>query len=164
MELTLTSIIVRLSVMYLAALVLVRLSGKQSIGELATMDFVVVTILGDGLDTVIYGEVPVVNGVVYLAALVSLHLLVSYVSSRSKQVFRLVNSPARLMIHHGMVQDGGLQAERIRPEDVASHMREKGADQLQEVKEAWLETNGRLSVVRTSAGKPLQKQDLKLLK
>lgn len=164
MELTLPSIIVRLSVMYLFALAMVRLSGKQSIGELATMDFVVVTILGDGIDTVIYGEVPLMNGVVYLSTLVCLHLLVSQASSRSNQVFRLVNSPARLMVHNGMVQGSSLQAERMRPEDVASHMREKGADQLQEVKEAWLETNGRLSVVRATASRPVRKQDLKLLK
>jgi uncharacterized membrane protein YcaP (DUF421 family) len=162
MELTLTSIIVRLSVMYLVALALVRLSGKQSIGELATMDFVVVTILGDGFDTVIFGEVPIANGIVYFATLVFLHILVSYVSSRSKLVFRLANSPARLMIQNGMVQSDGLAAERIPPEEVASHMREKGVDVLQEVKEAWLETNGRLSVVRKAASRPLQKQDLKL--
>jgi uncharacterized membrane protein YcaP (DUF421 family) len=164
MELTLTSIIVRISVMYLAALALVRLAGKQSIGELATMDFVVVTILGDGLDSVIYGEVPVMDGVIYLATIVFLHLLVSYVSSRSKLAFRVFNSPARLMIQHGMVQHSGLAAERMRPEEVASHMRERGEDLLHEVKEAWLESNGRLSVVRTTASRPVQKQDLRLLK
>ena len=63
MELTLNSILIRTSAMFLIALILMRLSGKQSIGELATMDFVVITILGDGFDTIIYGEQPIIAGV-----------------------------------------------------------------------------------------------------
>ena len=164
MELTLTSILVRVSVMYIVALALIRLSGKQSIGELSTMDFIVTTILGDAFDTVIYGEVPILNGVVYFTTIVLVHMLSSFLASRNELFFRLTNSPPTLVIHNGMVQGDGLQVERFRPETVASEMRLKGEDQLREVKEAWLEIDGRLSVVKNSSSKPVQKQDLKLLR
>lgn len=163
MELTLASILVRVSAMYLIGLLFMRLSGKQSIAELSTMDFIVITILGDGLDTVIYGEASIIEGAVYFATIVLIHMLVSYFSSRSMLFFRLANSPAMLMIHNGMVQSDGLRVERMRPEDVASNMRERGEDQLVEVKEAWLETNGKLSVIKQNASRPVQKQDLKLI-
>ena len=127
------------------------------------MDFIVTTILGDALDTIIYGEKPILVGVVYFVSIALIHILVCTLSSRSRLFFRLANSPATLMIQNGIVQGDGLRAERMRPEDVAANMRERGEDKLEEVKEAWLEPNGTLSVVRQSFSKPVQKQDLKLL-
>jgi uncharacterized membrane protein YcaP (DUF421 family) len=160
MQLTLVSILVRVTVMYVIALVLMRLLGKPSIGDLSSMDFVVTTILGDAFDTIIFGEKPILTGMVYFVTIALLHMLVSYLASRSDPVFRLINSPARLMIQNGMPQGDGMQMERMRPEDIAWNLRECGEDQLSNVKAAWLENNGKLSVVRTPASKPVQKQDL----
>jgi uncharacterized membrane protein YcaP (DUF421 family) len=164
MELTFTSILIRVSVMYLLALILIRISGKHSVGELSTMDFVVITILGDPFDSVIYSEVTIEEGAVAFTTIVLLHLLVSFLSSRSHLIFRLVSSPPTTLIQNGIVLGNGLQVEKLRPETVASDMRLKGEDRLEEVKEATLETNGKLSVLRNTPSKPAQKQDLKLFR
>lgn len=161
MDITLTSILLRVSAMYVIALTLVRILGKQSISELSTMDFVVITILGDGLDTILYGEQPIIMGVVYFVTITFLHMLTGYFASRSDLFFRLTNSPATLMIHNGRVQSDGLRVERMRPEEIAANLREKGEDQLEEVKEAWIEHSGKLSIVKKTFAKPVQKQDLK---
>ncbi len=52
MDLDLTGIALRVSVMYIFALVLVRMAGKQSLGQLTPMDFVVTLIIGDLFDDV----------------------------------------------------------------------------------------------------------------
>ena len=161
-DLTFTSILVRATAMFFIGLALMRISGKQSIGELSTMDFVVITILGDGFDTIIYGEQPIIAGVVYFVSIVLIHLLVSFLSSRNDLFFRLTNSPATLLVQNGMVQGDGLRVERMRPEDIASNIRERGEDQLEEVKEAWIENNGKLSILKKDSSKPVQKQDLGL--
>jgi len=164
MDLTLPSILIRVSAMYLIALAFVRILGKPSIGELSTMDFVVTMILGDGLDSVIYGEVSILQGAVYLATIVLAHLLVGYLSSRSVSIFRLFNSPPRRLIQEGTVLRQALQLERMRMETVESEMRINREDQLEEVKEATLEPNGKLSVVKNTPAKPIQKKDLKLFR
>ena len=150
--------------MYVLALVLIRISGKQSVGELSSMDFVMITILGDGLDSVIFSEVSIIKGSVAFITLTLTHILVRYLSSRSKLIFRLAASPPTLMIENGIVLGEGLRVERERPETLAAEMRLMGVDQLEEVKEAWLEENGKLSVVKNTPSKSIQKQDLKLLK
>ena len=164
MELTLLSILIRVSAMYLIALVFIRIVGKPSIGELSTMDFVVLTILGDGFDSVIYGEIPILQGVVSFATIVLAHLLVSYLSSQSMFIFRLANSPPRILIRKGAVLGEALQAERMRMEIVESEMRLNREDQLEEVKAATLEPNGKLSIVKDTASKSAQKKDLKLFR
>ncbi len=163
MEITFTSILVRVSAMYMIALVLVRLSGKQSIGELSTMDFVVITLLGDPFDTVIFSDVTLAEGVVAFSTITLLHLLVTFVSSRSETFYRLVSSPPRMLIQQGRVQGDMLAMERMRPETLASDVRLKGDDPLVEVQDAWLESNGKVSVLKNNPSKPARKQDLKLL-
>ena len=163
MEITFTSILIRVTAMFLLALFLVRISGKQSIGELSTMDFVVITILGDPFDSVIYSEVTIAEGVVAFSTVTLLHILVTFLTSRSNTFFRIVSSPPRLLIENGMVQGNGLAIERQRPEILASEMRLNGEDQLQEVQEARLESNGKLSVLKKPSSKTAQKQDLKTL-
>jgi uncharacterized membrane protein YcaP (DUF421 family) len=164
MELTFTSILIRVSVMYVFALALIRLTGKQSVSELSTMDFVVITILGDPFDSVIYSEVTLAQGLVSFTTIALLHLLVRILASRSDSFFRLVSSPPRTMIQNGTYVKRALQAERMRMDSVESQMRLKGEDQLAELKEAWLEENGKLSVIRNTPSRPAQKQDRKLLR
>lgn len=161
--LTLTSIIVRLSVMYLLALGLIRISGKQSVGELAAMDFVVINILGDAFDTVIFGEVPVLQGVVYFVSITLLHIGVTFLTSRNLLIFRLFTSPARRLIHNGLVSTDGLQREWVRPETVAWELRLKGQDNLLDVQEATLEPEGKVSVIRKLSKRLVQKKELKYL-
>lgn len=163
MEITFTSILVRVSAMYMIALVLVRLSGKQSIGELSTMDFVVITLLGDPFDTVIFSDVTLAEGVVAFSTITLLHLLVTFVASHSEIFYRIVSSPPRMLIQQGRVQGDMLAMERMRPEMLACDLRLKGEDQLAEVQEAWLESNGKVSVLKNTPSKPVQKQDQKRL-
>ncbi len=163
MEITFTSILIRVSAMYLIALLLVRLSGKQSIGELSSMDFVVITLLGDPFDSVIYSEVTLAEGVVAFTTITLMHLLVTFGSSRSESFYRLVSSPPRRLIQQGRVQGDMLAMERLRPETLASDLRLKGEDRLVEVQEAWLESNGKVSVLKNTPDEPARKQDLKLL-
>ena len=163
MEITFTSILIRVTAMYLLALVLVRISGKQSIGELSTMDFVVITILGDPFDSVIYSEVTISEGAVAFSTVTLLHILVTFLTSHNNTLFNIIAAPPRLLIENGMVQGNGLAIERQRPEILASEMRINGEDQLQEVQEARLESNGKLSVLKKISSKTAQKQDLELL-
>ena len=97
-ELNLTGIIFRVSVMYLYALVLVRIAGKQSIGQLTAMDFVVTLIIGDLFDDVFWAEVPVLQGMVAFVIIVLAHVLVTFISSRNIRFYRLVTSPERVLV------------------------------------------------------------------
>ena len=164
MELTFASILIRASVMYLYALVVIRLSGKQSIGQLSSMDFVVATILGDCFDSVIYSEVTIAEGLVAFGTLAIVHFLVSYASTRSLFVFRLFNSPPRMLVQNGTLLKEGLQNEWMNVETIEAEMRLKGEDQLEEVREARLETEGQLSILKNDPSKPVQKQDAQLLR
>jgi uncharacterized membrane protein YcaP (DUF421 family) len=64
-------------------LLVVRLAGKRTIREGTPFDFLVALMLGDFPDDVIWGEVPVAQGVVAIGSVMRLHVMVSYASYRS---------------------------------------------------------------------------------
>jgi uncharacterized membrane protein YcaP (DUF421 family) len=164
MELDLTGIIFRVSVMYLYALALVRVSGKQTLGQLTPMDFVVTLIIGDLFDDVFWVEVPIVQGLVAFATIVLVHMLVTLIASRNASLYWLLASPARLLVKEGRLIQESLQLERIRAEDVQFELRLKGEEHMREVKKARLEPSGQVSVIKNPSNKPVQKKDKRLFR
>jgi uncharacterized membrane protein YcaP (DUF421 family) len=162
MELNLVGIVFRVSIMYLYALALVRISGKQTLGQLTPMDFVVTLIIGDLFDDVFWGEVPIVLAMVGFATIVLAHLLVNFIASRNRSIYRTIASPARLLVEEGKLVQKSLQLERIRPDEVHSDIRLKGEEHLREIKEARLEPNGQVSVLKKPSSKSVQKKDKRL--
>lgn len=163
-DLEITGIIVRVSVMYLYALALVRIAGKQSIGQLTAMDFVITTIIGDLFDDVFWAEVPVAQAMVAFAVLIFVHMLFTFISSRSIRFYRLATSPERLLIKDGRLMQQNLAREWMRQETLMSELRISGGEHPREIKQAWLEPKGKVSVVKDPSNKPLSKKDKRLLR
>jgi uncharacterized membrane protein YcaP (DUF421 family) len=101
MELDLTGIIFRVSIMYVYALALVRISGKQSLGHLTPMDFIVTLIIGDLFDDVFWADVPLAEGMVGFVTIILVHILVTFVTSRNASIYWLLASPARSLSEEG---------------------------------------------------------------
>jgi uncharacterized membrane protein YcaP (DUF421 family) len=126
------------------------------------MDFVVTLIIGDLFDDVFWAEVPIVQGIVALAVVVLLHFLTTFASSRSISFYRLVTSPERLVIEDGKLVQKNLEREWMRPETLQSDLRTKGEEHPREVKEAWIEPQGKLSAIKDPTSKPVQKKSKRL--
>lgn len=156
-------IALRVTIMYLYALTLVRISGKQSLGQLTAMDFVVTLIIGDLFDDVFWVEVPAVQGLVAFATIVLAHMLVTFISSRNTQFYRLTTSPERLLIEDGRLVQENLARERMRADDVLSDLRIRGEEHLREIQEAWLEPSGQVSVIKKPSSKPVPKKEKRRL-
>jgi uncharacterized membrane protein YcaP (DUF421 family) len=157
-------ITLRVSIMYLYALTLVRISGKQSLGQLTPMDFIVTLIIGDLFDDVFWTEVPILEGLVAFATIILAHIFVTFVTSRNKTIYWLLASPARALVKDGRLVQENLQREWMRPETVQSELRLNGEEHLKDIKEARLEPSGQVSVLQAEESKPVQKKDQRLLR
>lgn len=156
-------ILLRVSIMYLYALAILRLSGKRSIAHLSVFDFVVANMIGDMFDDVFWAEVPLAQGLTGLTTVVLLHVLVAFVESRSDAVRRLVASEKTVVVRNSAFVEEGLAAERTSRMEVYAHLRLYEEDTLQEVREASWEPNGELSVLRKESSQEVKKQERKQL-
>ena len=153
-------IIVRIGATYLFLLLLLRLAGKRTIGQATPFDFIVALVLGDFPDDVIWGDVPVAQGIVAFGTIMTLHLAVAYASYRSVRVDRLVSGSPTVVVRHGRRRRKGMAAVRMNEPDLDVQLRLHGRARLTDVAEAIIEPNGRLSLRPTPAAQTAERRDL----
>ncbi|HEX2989506.1 MAG TPA: YetF domain-containing protein [Anaerolineales bacterium] len=157
-ELLLTAL--RATFVYFYLLILVRLLGKREIGASSAFDLLVALMLGDVVDEVIYGEVTLAQGAVAMAIIAVWHLVNAFASYKSEFIDKLTGAPPTVLVKNGRIQRKELARERINETELFSGLRLMDVDDIKEVKQATLEPNGQISVLKEDWAKPLQKQDL----
>ena len=73
----------RAVVAYVALLILVRVTGKQSIRHGTTFQFVIALVIGDMVDNAIWAEVSLLKFLVAVGTLFATHWTIEYINYRS---------------------------------------------------------------------------------
>ena len=163
-ELALTAL--RATFVYFYLLIIVRVLGKREIGATSAFDLLVALMLGDVVDEVIYGDVTIAQGGVAMAVIGVWHIVNAWASFRSKFIDSLTSAPPTVLVKDGRIQHKALAKERLNEEELFAELRmaDVGEDEIEEVKQATLEPNGKVSVLLADWAKPIQKQDITQLK
>ena len=140
-------ILLRTAVLYLYTLVLIRLVGKRGLGQLSPFELLIIVALGSAVgDPMFYPEVPVLSGMVVITAVVGLERLFVFLTERNQTMENLIES-----VPVCVVADGNLVQENLDKEDLSKHeiqmlLRLEGVENLGDVRRAYLEPTGKVSV------------------
>jgi uncharacterized membrane protein YcaP (DUF421 family) len=141
-------LIARAVVVYLFLLVLLRLTGKRQVGQLAPFDLVLLLILSNAVQNAMNaGDNSVLAGLILATALVVLNGLVGYATFRSKWLERLVEGRPMVLVHNGRLYDSVLRGQRLTHHELMAALRRAGCGSVEQVHVAILENNGQISVV-----------------
>jgi len=157
---SLLAMAVRATATYVFLLILLRIAGKRTVSEGTPFDFVVALVLGDFPDDVIWGEVPVAQGLIAMGTVMTIHLCVVYACYRSVRFDRLVGSSATPILRAGCSLPDGLRRERMNEGDVDVQLRHHGRDDRSQVREASIEHTGEVTVLPTRSTEPARRRDL----
>ena len=146
----------RTIVMYAVILLVVRLMGKRSLANMAPFDLVVILIIGEAAAIPIQeDDIPLWHGILPILLLALLEFLVTLANLYSKKFEHITQGRATLLIKQGRIMYHNMRREHVTEADIISLLRDRGVDSFKEVKEAWLEPNGALSVIQNRADQPL---------
>jgi uncharacterized membrane protein YcaP (DUF421 family) len=141
-------LVVRAAVVYLFLLVLLRLTGKRQIGQLAPFDLVLLLVLSNAVqNSMNAGDNSLVGGLISAAALVSLNYGVGYLTFKSKKLEALIEGRPQLIIHNGEVFEDVMKRAMLTHHELNAALRRTGCTCPEEVQAAILESNGSISVV-----------------
>ena len=136
------------TVIYLFLILLLRVFGRRQLGQLTTIDLIVVLLLGSAVETaMIHGNLTLPAGLTSAATLLVLNKLLTVVFLRSKRLRHLVGGGPVLLVHDGKLVADHLRRVGMTPADVAEAIRGRGYEDLRRVRFAVLETNGEVTVV-----------------
>lgn len=148
-------------VAYSALVLMLRVSGNRTLSKMNAFDLIVTVALGSTLATIaLSDQVAVVEGLTALALLIGLQFVVTWLSSRSTQVSRLVTSEPTLLLYRGELLPSQLLRARVTEDDVRAAIRQQGIGAVEAVDAVVLETDGTFSVVASSPEPPTALGDL----
>ena len=144
----------RAALIYLALLLLIRLSGKRTVGEFTPFDLVLMILLGNALENgMIGGDTSVLGGLIVVGTLLLLNAGLARITARSTRVERLVEGSPVVLVRKGTVFQAALRKENVAMEDLKEALRQAGCRDASQVDLAVLETDGQISVVKRSGGR-----------
>ena len=133
---------------YSALLILLRLSGKRQVGQLAPFDLVLLLVLSNAVqNSMNAGDNTVGAGLILVLTLVSLNGLLGFLTARSKRLEALIDGSPEILVHNGVTQEAVLRRTRISRHELMSAIRQEGLSEIDQVRVAILENNGRINVI-----------------
>ncbi len=133
---------------YVAAIVILRASGKRSLSKLNAFDFIVTIALGSILASVtLSNSVSLSEGVTAFAALALLQLMVTWLSNKSRTFAKALRSEPKLLLRDGNFLPDALDNERVTQDEVEAAIRKHGHGIVEDVTAVVLESDGSLSVI-----------------
>jgi uncharacterized membrane protein YcaP (DUF421 family) len=141
-------LIVRSVIIYVFLIVLLRITGKRQVGQLAPFDLVLLLVLSNAVQNSMNGgDNSLIGGMISAATLVGLNFLVAFATYRFKSVEVLVEGRPQVLIHNGKLYEGALTDARLTRHELDAALRRASCADVEDVRYAVLENNGEITVL-----------------
>ena len=144
-------ILARVSIIWVACFVLLRISGRREMSELGPMDLLTMLLLSEAVSPALTGgDETVTAGLVAAAILLGFGVFTSWISLRSRTLDSLLQGSAKVLIYDGRVDAQVLRKERITDEDLRAKLHEHGLMTVHDVARAYVEADGQITIIKRS--------------
>jgi uncharacterized membrane protein YcaP (DUF421 family) len=144
----LAEIFLRGTIVYLSLFILLRLVLKREAGTLAITDLLVVVLIADAAQNAMAAEYhSITEGLVLVATLVFWSYTLDWLGYQFPRVRRLVHPPPLPLVKDGRLLRRNMRQELITEEELMSQCRQQGVSDLCDVRAAYMEGDGHISVI-----------------
>ncbi len=138
-------------IVYVFLIVLLRLTGKRQVGQLAPFDLVLLLVLSNAVQNSMNGgDNSLLGGLISATTLVAVNYLVGLLTFKSKRAEALIEGRPIVLVHNGKVFEDVLGRAQLTHHELDAALRQAGCDCVEEVHYAILENNGAISVTPRS--------------
>ena len=146
MDLPWWEFIVRGAAVYLTLLLMVRLSGRRTVGQLTPFDLLVVMLLSEAVSNSLSGvDDSLVGGLIIAATLIALNTSVAMLSTYSKRAAVMLDGTAVLIGRNGEFFDKVVKRCRVTESDLEQALRTADCTQS-DMQTAFLEADGEITI------------------
>jgi uncharacterized membrane protein YcaP (DUF421 family) len=134
-------------IVYTFLIVMLRLTGKRQVGQLAPFDLVLLLVLSNSVQNAMNGgDNSVTGGVISATTLIVLNGIVSRLTFQSKRLESLIEGRPEILIHNGRLFAEVLGREKLTHHELNAALRAAGCASVEEVHYAVLENTGQITV------------------
>jgi uncharacterized membrane protein YcaP (DUF421 family) len=134
---------------YLVLLVIFRISGKRSLSEVTTFDFVLVLIIAEATQQALLGDdYSITNAALLIVTLLGLDIALSLWKQRSPKVAKVLEGVPLVIVEDGRLLRERMDKARVDEGDVMNAARQlQGLERIEQIKYAVLERNGGITII-----------------
>ena len=141
-------LIMRALVIYVALFVMIRVTGKRAVGQFSPFDLIVVLLLAQAVSgSLTGGDESLPGGLIIALALLTLNVLMDFITSYSNKAERLLEGREVLLGRNGRIFEDALKENLITRGALEAALRHADVP-LEEMGAAILEADGKISVLR----------------
>lgn len=140
-------VVFRSTVMFLILLLTLKLAGKRGVKQLSIFETVIIIALGSAAgDPMFYEDVGIIPAVTVFFVIIVLYRFVTWLTGKSKKFEEFVEGKTECLIIDGKFSVSSFEKESLAQDEFFSELRIKSIEHLGQVKNAFIETSGEISV------------------
>lgn len=134
---------------YIGLLIIFRISGKRTLAQITTFDFVLLLIVSEATQQGLLGDdFSVTNAILVIVTLVGADIAMSFFKEKSQRFAKLADGVPVVVLQDGKPIEHRMRRARLDLSDILASGREThGIERLDQIKYAVLEQGGTISVV-----------------
>lgn len=150
-------------ILFSVSLIMVRFMGKRAIAQLSPFDLITIIIMGSAVAIPLENDkIKLTYGIVPVAIISILNYIIAVLITKSRKLENLLQGHSTVLIRDGEVLMRNLKKERITVADLLVLLREKDVCNINEIEEATIEPNGKISIIKKKAMQTVTCKDLGL--
>lgn len=140
-------VIFRSVLMFIVVLIALRVTGKRGVKQLSIFETVIIIALGSAAgDPMFYEDVGLIPAIFVFITIILLYRGVTWLTGKSKWFEILVEGETVCLIHEGRFSTSQFKKESLAQDEFFTELRLKSIEHLGQVRNAYLETSGEVSV------------------
>lgn len=141
--------VLRAAVLYAFLLLIFRISGKRSLAQITTFDFVLLLVIGEATQQALIGsDFSITSAALAITTLIVIDIGLTSIKRRSARIDRWLDDVPIVIVEHGRPVESRMRSERVDVADVLAAAREHhGLERMSQIRYAVLERNGDISIV-----------------
>jgi uncharacterized membrane protein YcaP (DUF421 family) len=142
-------LILRGSAMFWLLFLFFRVVLRRDVGAVGVADVLLVVLIADASQNAMTGGYnSVAEGAVLVTTLIAWNLAIDWLSFRFPWAYRLLEPKPLLIIRRGRILQKNLRSQMIALAELRGQLRQHGIERVDEVKAAWLESDGQFSFIK----------------
>lgn len=141
--------VLRATAVYLMLLLVFRVSGNRSIGQITAFDFILLLIISEAIqEAMITKDYSVTNAFLVVVTLVGIDIMMSLWKQKSERVAKILDGVPILVVEDGKPHEDRMRMERVDESDILAAAREnQGIERMDQIKHVIVEANGGITIV-----------------
>ncbi len=142
-------IVLRAAAIYVVLLLLIRIAGRRTLGQMTTFDLVLVLVIGEATQQALLGDdFSLTTAVLAIATLIGIDIALSELKRYFPKVGQVFNGEPMLIVENGRLLKMRMSQARVDEEDILASARKlRGLERLDQIRYAILEADGHITII-----------------